>query len=70
MEEAHVHGITVLWVTHAIEQAEKVADYLYLLVDGRIVDQGKPAHVLSEQSDNIHLLQQFAAGELEGSENV
>ncbi len=70
IEEARERGVTVMWVTHAIEQARKVADYLYLLVDGRIVDQGKPAHVLSDQSDNAHLMQQFAAGELEGSEHV
>jgi ABC-type phosphate transport system ATPase subunit len=70
IEEAREHGVTVMWVTHAIEQARKVADYLYLLVDGHIVDQGKPEHVLSDQIDNAHLMQQFAAGELEGNEHV
>ncbi|MCB0044300.1 MAG: phosphate ABC transporter ATP-binding protein [Caldilineaceae bacterium] len=58
--------LTVLWVTHDVEQARTLTDYLYLLVEGRIVDQGAPSHVLNAASDHTHLLQQFAAGELEG----
>ena len=59
-------NVTALWVTHDVEQARALADYLYLLVDGRILDQGVPDHVLRQQADNQHLLQRFAAGEVEG----
>ncbi|GIV80513.1 phosphate ABC transporter ATP-binding protein [Litorilinea aerophila] len=59
-------GLAVIWVTHDVEQAEHIADYLYLLVDGQIVDQGEPAHVLHAQGDHEHLLSRFAAGELAG----
>lgn len=59
-------GVTALWVTHDVEQARILANYLYLLVDGRILDQGAPDHVLRQQADNQHLLQRFAAGEVEG----
>ncbi|MCB0130218.1 MAG: phosphate ABC transporter ATP-binding protein [Caldilineaceae bacterium] len=58
--------LTVLWVTHDVDQARDLADYLYLLVDGRVMDQGTPEHVLDDSSEHIHLLQRFAAGELEG----
>ncbi|MEZ4517482.1 MAG: iron export ABC transporter permease subunit FetB [Chloroflexota bacterium] len=33
-------GLTLLWVTHDPEQAARVADHLYLLVGGRIEDEG------------------------------
>jgi len=60
-------GLTALWVTHDVEHLEQVADYLYLLVEGRMADQGKPEHVLSVQADHVHLLRRFAAGELEAN---
>jgi len=60
-------GLTVLWVTHDVEQAHIFGDYLYLLVDGHIRDQGTPDHVLATRADNEHLLQRFAAGEIEGN---
>jgi ABC-type sulfate/molybdate transport systems ATPase subunit len=57
-------GLTVFWVTHDAEQARRVADRVYLLVDGRIVDEGDPHHLLRPGSQ--HLTAIFAAGELEG----
>jgi ABC-type proline/glycine betaine transport system ATPase subunit len=57
--------LTVLWVTHDPDQACRVADWIYLLVDGKVADQGDPEHLLSEGSQ--HLTAAFAAGELEGS---
>ena len=57
--------LTVLWVTHDPEQAKRVADRLYLLVDGRIADQGEPNHVLQPGSE--HLTALFASGDLEGN---
>jgi putative ABC transport system ATP-binding protein len=58
-------GLTVLWVTHDPEQARRVADRLYLLVDGRILEEGAPHHVLKPGSE--HLAALFAAGDLEGT---
>jgi len=55
-------GITALWVTHNIEEARRVADRVYLLVDGRVVDEGTPEHLLHPESH--HLTATFAAGEL------
>ena len=55
-----VLGLTVLWVSHDIQQAKRVADRVYLLVDGKIVDEGTPAHLFREGS--AHLAAAFARG--------
>jgi len=60
----HTLGLTVLWVTHDSEQANRVADRVYLLVDGQVVDEGTPAQLFSP--DSKHLSATFAAGELDG----
>ncbi|MAU01266.1 MAG: phosphate ABC transporter ATP-binding protein [Anaerolineaceae bacterium] len=58
-------GLTVLWVTHNVAEAKVVADRIYLLLNGRIADEGTPDHVFRPGSE--HLAATFAAGELENS---
>ena len=58
-------GLTVLWVTHNVAEAKVVADRIYLLLNGRIADEGAPDHVFRPGSE--HLTATFAAGELENS---
>jgi ABC-type phosphate transport system ATPase subunit len=53
-------GLTVLWVSHDVEQAKRVADRIYLLVDGRVVDEGVPEHLFRDDSE--HLAMAFAKG--------
>ncbi len=55
-------GLTVLWVTHYMEEVQEVADRVYLLLDGRIADEGAPDHLL--RPDSEHLTAVFAAGQL------
>lgn len=55
-------GLTVLWVTHNVDEARRVADRVYLLLDGQVVDEGAPEHLLRPGSR--HLTATFAAGEL------
>ncbi len=67
VEETILHlrdslGLTVVWVSHAIEQVERTADQLVLLVDGRVVEQGAAAHLLS--GVHHHLTDDFAQGKL------
>lgn len=59
----HELGLTLLWVTHDPEQARRVADRVYLVVEGRVVDEGRPDHLF--RSGSNHLAATFAAGELE-----
>jgi len=56
-------GLTVIWVTHYMEEVLEVADRVYLLLDGRVADQGSPADLLGPDSD--HKTAEFAAGLLE-----
>lgn len=56
-------GLTLLWVTHSPEQAQRIADRIYLLAAGRVVDEGTPDHLFSPGSS--HLTAVFAAGEMD-----
>ena len=56
-------GLTVIWVTHYMEEVQEVADRVYLLLDGRIADEGDPDHLLSP--DSRHKTAEFAAGHLD-----
>ena len=34
-------GLTVIWVTHYMEEVREVGDRVYLLLDGRIADEDR-----------------------------
>jgi ABC-type methionine transport system ATPase subunit len=53
--------LTVVLVTHDIEQVRRMADSAALLIDGRIVESGTADHLMN--SDH-HLMRRFAAGDL------
>lgn len=59
-------GLTVVWVSHAIEQVERTADQVVLLVEGVVREVGTPAHLLS--GVHPHLTEDFAKGRLGGSD--
>jgi len=42
-------GISVVWVTHDLRQAERLADDLVVLVDGRVADAGARAAFLASE---------------------
>jgi ABC-type methionine transport system ATPase subunit len=54
-------GITVVLVSHSVEQIRRIADEVHLLVGGRIVETGTPAELLNPQHP---LSAQFLAGTL------
>jgi putative ABC transport system ATP-binding protein len=56
-------GLTLLWVTHLPEQAQRIADRVYLLVNGQVKDEGAPDRLFGPGSK--HLSAAFAAGELD-----
>jgi len=66
VEETMLHlrdslGLTVVWVSHSIEQVERTADEMVLLVAGEIVETGTPEHLLKS---GHHLTEDFARGRL------
>jgi polar amino acid transport system ATP-binding protein len=44
-------GMTMLVVTHEMQFAREVGDWLVFLDEGRIVEQGKPDQVLSDPKE-------------------
>jgi ABC-type phosphate transport system ATPase subunit len=66
VEETILHlrdslGLTVIWVSHSIEQVERTADEVVLLVAGQVVETGVPEHLLKS---GHHLTEDFARGRL------
>jgi ABC-type phosphate transport system ATPase subunit len=55
-------GLTVVWVSHTIEQVQRTADQLVLLVEGTVAETGPPDHLLS--GPHRHLAEDFAEGKL------
>ncbi|GAQ86773.1 ABC transporter [Klebsormidium nitens] len=55
-------GMTVVMVSHDVEQIRRVADEVCLLVKGRIVERGTPEELFASQQT---LSQQFLKGTLE-----
>lgn len=55
--------LTVIWITHHMEEVLEVADRVYLLQDGRVADEGDPRKLLGP--DSQHKTAEFAAGHLE-----
>jgi putative ABC transport system ATP-binding protein len=54
--------LTYIFVTHNLEQARRIGDTGLLLVDGRVVEQGPLAELLSHSSNET--TRRFMAGEL------
>lgn len=46
-------GMTSLVVTHDVREACSIADYMYLLGDGRVISEGTPEEMLESDEPNI-----------------
>jgi len=55
-------GLTVVWVSHDLEQLQRTADRVVLLVDGAVAESDSAAHLLA--GDHRHLFDEFADGKL------
>lgn len=43
-------GLTSILVSHDVEEAVGIADYVYIVADGRVISQGTPAEVASQRA--------------------
>jgi ABC-type phosphate transport system ATPase subunit len=41
-------GLTVVWVTHDLRQADRIADQTVVLVDGRVADEARSRRFLAD----------------------
>jgi putative ABC transport system ATP-binding protein len=55
-------GLTCVFVTHNVDQAKRVGDAAFILIDGQVVEQGPIARILEHPSDPRTL--RFAKGDL------
>lgn len=55
--------LTSVIVTHDVEDVMRIADYVYVLSGGKVLDHGSPAEVQHSKSD---LVRQFLNGEADG----
>lgn len=52
--------VTVIWVTHDLDQARRVSDDMWFLRDGELIEFGDASFI--DQSDNKEI-RQFVRGE-------
>ena len=57
-------GLTIILVSHSMEQVKRIADLSALLVRGAIAEIGTPEHLFS--GEHHHLTQSFAQGWMDG----
>ena len=55
-------GLTIILVSHSMEQVQRIADLSALLIEGAIVEAGTPAQLFS--GENRHLTRLFAQGRI------
>ncbi|MEM7797874.1 MAG: phosphate ABC transporter ATP-binding protein [Chloroflexota bacterium] len=61
-------GLTVILVSHSLDQVGRIADFSTLLVKGEIAESGTPDHLLS--GIHHHWTEEFAEGRLSGKESI
>ena len=57
-------GMTMVVVSHDVEECLKISDYLYIVSDGEVIGSGTPEEI--RNSDNQHILQ-FVHGKPDGA---
>lgn len=56
-------GVTSVIVSHDVPETASIADYVYVISNGRVIGQGTPAEVMDSQSPEVR---QFMRGEPDG----
>ena len=56
-------GSTSIVVTHDVQEALDIVDYVYYLSDGKMIEHGTPEQIRASQNPLVH---QFVWGEIEG----
>ena len=62
-EICRYHGLTAVWVSHDLEQAQRVSNRTVLMVSGKKVEEGDTASFFVQPETEI--ARAFLAGELE-----
>jgi phospholipid/cholesterol/gamma-HCH transport system ATP-binding protein len=57
-------GLTSIVVSHDLTETASIADYIYLIADGKIIGEGKPADLFADKSPKVN---QFVRGLPDGA---
>lgn len=60
----HALGITSIIVSHDVAETSSIADYIYILFDGKLIGQGTPKEIATTSSPDVH---QFIEGLPDGA---
>ena len=63
MTSSNLIGATTLLVTHDVQEAMLIVDYVYFVSDGQIVAEGTPDDIRASSDPFVH---QFVFGEADG----
>ncbi len=56
-------GLTSIIVSHDVQETAQIADYIYIISEGKVVDQGTPTQIAHSRSEWV---QQFMNGAADG----
>ena len=56
-------GLTSIIVSHDVQETSAIADYIYVIANGKVVDHGTPAQIEQSSSEWV---QQFMKGAADG----
>lgn len=49
-----VLGLTSVLVSHDVEETARIADYIYVISEGKLIGQGTPAEILNEAKPDVY----------------
>ncbi|MBV1914514.1 MAG: ATP-binding cassette domain-containing protein [Pseudomonadales bacterium] len=56
-------GITSIIVSHDLQETASIADYIYIIANGKVIGEGTPDQVMTDRSEMVH---QFTHGTSDG----
>jgi len=55
------YGVTIIWITHNLEQALSIGDYTWVMMDGKVMETGESKLLKSPKNE---LVKRFVQGDL------
>ena len=55
------YGVTIIWITHNLEQALSIGDYTWVMMEGKVIETGESELLKSPKNE---LVKQFVQGDL------
>ncbi|PAV28280.1 phosphate ABC transporter ATP-binding protein [Virgibacillus profundi] len=56
------YQVTIIWITHNLQQALSIGDYIWVMMDGKLMESGESSLLNNPQNNHVKL---FVKGEIE-----